>query len=408
MTLSELSQSESSPSSSQVAPLALSTVKLRYPRLYREYCLLSDREGEWRNCDTTSPPPPIDDATGLHTTICYTDFAAPLDGNDGCPMTTESDANRFSVFVWKCLIASESGDGGDALRQFDVLRAALDDAVAVAPSSPGDRFLHLLGWTSAALNHGLHSLLCGGDPERNRALFKAAADVWKKAFDKTHPGGGGGGGRKYPHVTGELRDFAIWTCRNLQILLRDAKREAGNRGDVNYGFNFIRKPRAKKGTTARAIATASSSSLPLAPVKNTVEITVTRPSKDHLLGLGITQELKGMKVKTIAATSIFHGTPLTVDMRFETINGMGYSSFQKGMELLRNAEGKMIVVFSFPSSAPPSPAATAASIPAAAPSVVGATKQSLSLDFDREKNDVAKREASVNGGDDSVKRAKAS
>jgi len=327
-------------------------------------------------------------------------------------MTTESDANRFSVFVWKCLIASESGDGGDdARRQFDVLRAALDDAVAVAPSSPGERFLHLLGWTSAALNHGLHSLLCGGDPERNRSLFKAAADAWKKAFDKTHPGGGGGGGgggRKYPHVTGELRDFAIWTCRNLQIMLRDAKREAGNHSDVNYGFNFIRKPRAKKATTDRAIATASSSSLPLAPVKNTVEITVTRPSRDHMLGLGITKEVKGMKVKTIAATSIFHGTALTVDMRFETINGMGYSSFRKGMELLRNAEGKMIVVFSFPSSAPPSLAATAASIPAAAPSVVGVTAQSLSPNFDREKNDVAKREAPVNGGDDSVKRAKVS
>ena len=115
-----------------------------------------------------------------------------------------------------------------------------------------------------------------------------------------------------------------------------------------------------------------------------------------------------MNVKSIAATSNFHGTPLTVGMRFETINGMGYSSFQGGMELLRNAEGKMIVVFSFPSSAPPSPAAIAASIPPAAPSVVGTTTQSLSLDYDREKSDVAKREAPVNGGDESVKRAKAS
>jgi hypothetical protein len=434
MMLSELSESETSPSSSQVAPLALSTVKLRYPRLYREYCILSDREGEWVTCGTNSSPSPIDDDTGLHTTICFTDFATPLDDNDGCPMTADSDANRFSIFVWKCLTASESGSG-DACRQFDVLNSALDDAVAF--SSPRDRFVHLLGWTYAALNHGLYSLLCGGDTDRNRSLFKAAADVWKKAYDETPPGGGGGddaGGLSW-----ELRDFAIWTCRNLQILLRDAKMEGGGNVGVSYAFNFIRKPRAKKGTAhANATASSSLSSGPVPSVgdigvgvkckKNTVEITVTRLSTEQPLGIGIIQErytmLGLMKVKSIFPNSIFLGTPLTVGMILETVNGRKYSSFEKGMELLKNADGKITVGASLPYYGPPAPTATAA--PAAASSIVGATthqdensipaanrptSESVDLNsspaFDGKKSDVAKREAPANGGDDSVKKKKA-
>ena len=51
--------------------------------------------------------------------------------------------------------------------------------------SLSSKFLHLLGWTLAAYNHGLEALLYRGDPDRNRSLFKAAADEWKVLFEKT-------------------------------------------------------------------------------------------------------------------------------------------------------------------------------------------------------------------------------
>lgn len=96
------------------APVALSTVKRRYLHLYKEFTILSDREKEasvdfGSVCsDNTSPSSSaIDSETGLCTTISFNDFTEPLEdnGND-CPMKTESDANKFCVFLWKCLLAS--------------------------------------------------------------------------------------------------------------------------------------------------------------------------------------------------------------------------------------------------------------------------------------------------------------
>jgi hypothetical protein len=90
------------PAAEGVAPLALSTVRARYPRLYREYGHLSDREN---GTDDGSPQGEyaVDDETGLRTKIFFEDFAAPLsaEGDASCPMKADSDANRFCMFVWK-------------------------------------------------------------------------------------------------------------------------------------------------------------------------------------------------------------------------------------------------------------------------------------------------------------------
>ena len=121
-SISELSESASAPTSAEVAPLALSAVKLRYPRLFREYGYLSERETGTDDCmDDSWKKSPIDRDTGLCTTIYFEDFAAPLslEGEAaGCPLKADSDANRFAIFVWRCLSASESGScGGDAVAQ---------------------------------------------------------------------------------------------------------------------------------------------------------------------------------------------------------------------------------------------------------------------------------------------------
>lgn len=224
------------------APLGLSAVRIRYPNLFREYSRLSDRERDARDDigDILGDGPlPIDAATGLITTITHNDFAAPLAENyPGCPMKAGSDANRFCAFVWKMLSASESGSvGGDACRQFDVLDAALEDALAARAS----KFEHLLGWTAAAAHHGLDSLLDRGDPERNRPLFRRAGDAWKKAFE----GIDAANGDTATGVDEGYRKFAVSMCESFGKLLRMARKEYGDH--ARYTFNFIKKPRAPKG-----------------------------------------------------------------------------------------------------------------------------------------------------------------
>jgi len=222
--------------SQPVPPLSLDTVKLRYPRLYREYNFFSDREKEG-NSDAA-----VSNANGLCTTISFVDFTKPLEDHGDCPMKTESDANKFCMFVWKILNACESGSiGGDACRQFDVLNNALDDSLAM--HSIAARFEHLLGWTAAATNHGLHALLYRGDPDRNRSLFKAVGDEWKKIFEANTE----------VVVSEELRKFAIWMCESFQKLLKEAKKEYGDY--AKYTFNFIKKPRVQKAVASAAAPT---------------------------------------------------------------------------------------------------------------------------------------------------------
>jgi len=300
-------------------------------------------------------------------------------------MKADSDANRFAMFVWKCLSACESGSvGGDACRQFGVLNAALDDAVALA--STNDRFSHLLGWTCAAFNHGMDSMMYRYCPHGIHSLFLAAAAEWKKVF-KVIPEGGCGAWE----VSADLRVFAIWNCKALQKMLRSYKREMKDQfKGVTLSFNFIRKPRTKKVGTAIGIAPSMSSSTPvpstaavpvtaaastakavnksknneklsdelpppkdlfaLAPndTKKTVKITVVRPTVDHPLGLCIVWAGNALKVKLINAPSLFLGTQLTAGMLLETINGEAYATFTEGMELVKKAVGKMVVVTSFP------------------------------------------------------------
>ena len=159
--------------------------------------------------------------------------------------------------------------------------------------------------------------------------------------------------------------------------------QEGNEGSiegVTLSFNFIRKPRAPStssstpvqsvaavpvtatATTAKAVDKSEndekrSDKLPppknllaLVPndTKKTVKITVVRPTKDHPLRLCIVWVGNALKVKSINAPSLFLGTQLTAGMLLEMINGEAYATFAEGMDLVKNAVGKMVVVASFP------------------------------------------------------------
>ena len=122
------------------APLSLSTVKSRYQQLFCEYKKLEDREKQLKEEIGESITPGW---------IACTNFNEALDDNSNSAMKTNSDANKFCMFLWKCLEASETGSiSGDACRQFDILNSALDDTLSL--SSTATKFEHLLGWTSAA------------------------------------------------------------------------------------------------------------------------------------------------------------------------------------------------------------------------------------------------------------------
>mmetsp|Transcript_5619 Transcript_5619/g.9503 ORF Transcript_5619/g.9503 Transcript_5619/m.9503 type:complete len:536 (+) Transcript_5619:75-1682(+) len=223
----------------EAPPISLSTLKARYPNLYEVYSQLSDRQLE---CDEMMPgdPTPIDGATGLATKIMFVDFTEMHPGDNGnCPMKANSDDNKFGIFLWKMLAASESGSvGGDACRMFDALYAAYQDIMTLG--STAAKFDHLLGWTTAACRHGIESLLERGDPYRNRLLFKSIAEEFKKIFKLDTAVLG---------IDNGLRDYAITWCGHLQKMFRAFKKEHGQYAE-NYTFNYIYKPRPTKAAPA--------------------------------------------------------------------------------------------------------------------------------------------------------------
>ena len=305
------------------------------------------------NCTTI----PIDPVTNLCTTISFTNFIEPLEDNDDCPMKTNSAANKFFTFLFKCLLASESGSiGGDACRQFDILYAAFDDILSIRSRSTSmtfqSKFEHLLGWTVAAVNHGLHALLYRGDPDRNRSLFMAVGDEWKKVFDKIDN----------LVVDEAYRKFAIWICECFEKLLKNAKEEYGDY--AKYSFNFIKKKHVSRNNggevsavvaLAASVSAESSTSVAQQPTNNTITTTiaVTKQSKDSKLGLGIAQE-KGMrnhiKITSIAPNSLFANTELKVGNVLLAVNGKQFATFAQGSTLLKRAVGRLSIDISQPAS----------------------------------------------------------
>ena len=213
---------------------------MKFPNLFQVYSNISSRELEIAdNVDNFADicgETPIDTATGLATKIMGVDFTQPLEETpDGAPIKANSDANKFGLFLWKMLDASESGSiGGDACRFFNALDAAYADITALGSTS--EQFQHLLGWNIAVASQGIGALLERGDPDRNRWLFKKVAEHWKKIFKQDTAALG---------INDELRKFAIEWCGHVQKMLKSVKKNYGEYSE-NYSFNFIYTPRPKK------------------------------------------------------------------------------------------------------------------------------------------------------------------
>jgi hypothetical protein len=340
-----------------IAPLPLSTVKARLPRLFRQYTFLSDREKDF-NDDMGEEKSPIDVDTGCCTTIMSTDFTETLVDRDhtGQAMKSASDANKFSMFLWKMLNASESGSiGGDACRQYDILSNALVDTKAMRPVA--EKFEHLLGWTGAVANHGIDALLQRGDPTRNKPLFKSAADEWKKVFEKTD-------GNAVVGVSDAQRTFAIQMCESFQRMLKDAKKEYEL--DTNYTFNFIKKVKKSVAAVPTVVPATATAAAP-APaftdgegIQNKVTIVVTKSSKDAKLGFSLTMENGTLKVTSILPEFVGAGSKLEVGMTIDTINGEKFNTLAGAVCFVKEAEGQLTVVAAHPAVSKPAAAAPAA------------------------------------------------
>ena len=193
------------------APLSLAAVRRRYPRLHAAFALLSDREREYLgdagddSCNTS-----LEAETGLLAQIACTDFAAPLDDPPAdCPMRIDSDANKFAVFVGKCLEAAESGGAEeDAHMQLQLWRGALEDALAMPTAAA--KFEHLLGWTAAGAHHGLHPMLGDGDLDANMALLNRASEEWRVSRPPRDQARGHGG-----HAA--VRPLRYWVLRRFGV-----------------------------------------------------------------------------------------------------------------------------------------------------------------------------------------------
>jgi hypothetical protein len=103
-----------------------------------------------------------------------------------------------------------------------------------------------------------------------------------------------------------------------------------------------------------------------------ITITVVRPSLDVPLGLTVIQHGEyAIQVKAINSSSLFYDTQLICGMILKTINGTSYTSFEDGVNLLKNAVGQITFVFSFPVTKPalttsaPAPMMSAATVAAA-------------------------------------------
>ena len=80
------------------------------------------------------------------------------------------------------------------------------------------------------------------------------------------------------------------------------------------------------------------------PPQHLTHISVVRPSKDIKLGLTIKQTGTAVFVSSIHPNSLFIDTNLKEGMILQSINGIGYESFQDVVKLLGEAEGTINIV----------------------------------------------------------------
>ncbi|KAL9187266.1 hypothetical protein ACHAXT_001369 [Thalassiosira profunda] len=134
--------------------------------------------------------------------------------------------------------------------------------------------------------------------------------------------------------------------KTRKISLKKAKEMA-----AQLGFDGVPPPNGPTTTTPSTNNTNNGG-----PTR--VTVSVTKPSKDTKLGLGIGIK-KGATcicVESIPEKSLFSNTDLEVGMAIETVNGESYDTFQECLALLKGAEGGLTLVAVAQAASPLPPA----------------------------------------------------
>ena len=219
-------------------PIDIYDVNDCYPRLFKEFLLMAEREKEGRESIGG------EDAKKLPrvTKIMGVDFAETLeplekDEKGGeLPFQNDHIINLFFAFTYKMLCATDSGTiGGNACRQNRVMIAALEDIDDLRDRT--DQIHLLFGLLLAMRNHGLYDTLDRGDPHLLRSIFGEMAKEFKRFNEERYAD-------EYD-VSDELRKLINDNCKEFQTMLRSTKKTISEYAET-YTFNYIRIPRAAR------------------------------------------------------------------------------------------------------------------------------------------------------------------
>ena len=376
-----------------VAPLTLSTVKTRNPRLFREYAALSDRYRETKSPAST-PPSTIETLRKSFRPIRSIFHSR----------RNRRVTNIFISFI-ECYPPARP--------------------VVVAATPLGSFKSWRPHWKELCCIRSLHpnlpfSTYSDGRPRLTQSVFALAAKEWKKLFEKMEVNGA------IPGVSEELCNFAISVCDLFHKLLKSQWKIHGEH--AKYSFYFIKpksrgggqqhkplgmeaiakepvekepkkhagkKPKVSTETNGcidgpinlfvagkvvcaddiMAATVAARTAIDTPPDPNAkssstshglrskgvgfydnstiISITIQKRGKSAKLGLGLTKvagpaQCSAMKVTTIFESSLFYNTGLRIGMIIFLVNGTIYTDFDHGLEMLQNEKGKLSIVAAFP------------------------------------------------------------
>ena len=232
-------------------PLDIYTdVKSTYPRLYKEFMLMADREKECLESMGGEYAEKLP-ADGRITEISGVDFAEtlePLEEDEDdeldskLPFQNDHLINQFFVLTHKLLCATDSGTiGGNACRQNRVMIAAFEDIDDFRSFEKKfqktHRIHHLFGLLMAMRTHGLYETLDRGDPHLLRSIFGELAKEFKRFNEEKYAD-------EY-HVSDDLRKLINLHCKGFQTTLKSTKKTVSEYAET-YTFNYIRIARAAR------------------------------------------------------------------------------------------------------------------------------------------------------------------
>ncbi len=146
-------------------------------------------------------------------------------------------------------------------------------------------------------------------------------------------------------------------------LLKECKEKLAKQRDDKFKYNAVKAFLTQgerdrlEGRTHSAGSSASARAATANPyaARTLTSISVTKPNQGATLGIGMPVGVCPIQITSISPTSLFAGTSLRVGMIIRSINGRGYTTFDEGLVMMKEARGTLTVVARVPPTAPTNP-----------------------------------------------------